>query len=116
MQISLQVIDSDYHLELENYSSKPLKSKLKRYTTEERETIHHEISKMLASNVIEPSYAPWCSPIKIVPNKDGSLRFCVNYFKLNALTKKDTYSLPRIDDSKERMNPDDNNHFTPINK
>lgn len=95
--------NSDYHLELEDVTSKPVKSKLKRYSKEERDTIKNEIDTMLASNIIEPAFAPWCSPIKMVPKKDGTLRFCVNYFKLNSLTKKDTYPLPRIDDLVDMM-------------
>ena len=96
--------DSDYDLVLLDPDHvTPIKSKLKRYTVEERQVIKDEITKMLEANIIEPSFAPWCSPIKIVPKPDGSPRFCINYFKLNALTKKDTYPLPRIDDLIDMM-------------
>ncbi len=40
----------------------------------------------------------WCSPIVLVRKKDGTIRFCVDYSKLNDVTHKDAYQLPRIDD------------------
>ncbi len=44
------------------------------------------------------SSGPWCSPIVLVRKKDGTIRFCVDYRKLNDVTHKDAYPLPIIDD------------------
>ena len=54
-------------------------------------------------DVIKPSTSPWSSPIVLVSKKDGSTRFCVDYRKLNNITHKDSYPLPRIDDTIEAL-------------
>ena len=63
-----------------------------------REVEREEIERMLAQGVIEPATSEWASPIGLVPISDGSLRFCVDYRRLNAITIPDTYPLLRMDD------------------
>jgi len=50
-----------------------------------------------AGKVID-SKSPWSSPVRLVKKKDGSIRICVDFRKVNAITVKDAYLIPRIED------------------
>ena len=76
----------------------PVHERPRRQTHKEQEVTTDEINKMLDQNVIQFSTSPWAAPVQLIPKKDGSIRFCIDYRKLNAQTKKDVYPLPRIDD------------------
>ena len=56
------------------------------------------IENMLKKNIIQPSSSPWSSPVVLVKKKNGDLRLCVDYRKLNEVTRRDAFPLPRIDD------------------
>lgn len=79
--------------------AKPIKLPPRRLPISQRDVAEREIESMLQKGVIEPSNSPWASPIVLVKKKDGSTRFCVDYRRLNAVTVKDAYPLPRVDDS-----------------
>ncbi len=66
---------------------------------ESRKVIKGNIDHFLEKDCIEPVQSEWASPVVLVPKKDGSVRFCINYSQLNSLTVKDTFPLPRLDDS-----------------
>ena len=51
----------------------------------------------------EPSTSDWCAPIVPVKRKDGTLRLCVDYRRLNAVSESDAYPMPRVDDLIDRL-------------
>jgi len=66
-----------------------------------KEEVDRQVQKILDQNIIFPSGRPWDSPTVhvLVEMKDGAMRVCIDYRKMNLVTMKDAYPLLRIDDS-----------------
>ena len=60
--------------------------------------LRKQLQELLDKGFIRPSVSPWGAPVLFVKKKDGSLRLCIDYRKLNQVTVKNRYPLPRIDD------------------
>uniref|UniRef100_A0A669CP14 ribonuclease H n=1 Tax=Oreochromis niloticus TaxID=8128 RepID=A0A669CP14_ORENI len=80
-------------------SAQPIRLRPHRLPLSKRQVAEEKIREMAAAGVIEPSNSPWAAPVVLVGKKDGSPRFCVDFRRLNAVTKKDSYPLPRIDEA-----------------
>ena len=63
-----------------------------------RDAVKSELEEMLANNIIEESKSEWSSPMVIVGKRDGTIRICVDYRKLNVISETDAYPMPRIDE------------------
>src|SRR6188768_3179422 len=84
--------------EIDTGGHRPIKQVLRRHPFAHIQEIDMQVHEMLYQDVIEPSVSPWSSDVVIVKKKDGTLRFCIDYRKLNDVTVKDSYPLPRITD------------------
>ena len=74
----------------------PIKQRPYRTSPENRKEIDRQVKEMYDHNIVEPSISSWSSPVVLVKKKNGEMRFCVDYRKLNKITKKDSFPLPLI--------------------
>ena len=78
--------------------AKPVRQRLRRMGKEQMIALKEEVDKLLEAGFIMPvNDAEWVSPVVVTPKKDGRWRICIDYKPLNAVTKKDPYPLPFID-------------------
>eukprot|EP00731_Ephydatia_muelleri_P017894 Em0010g992a len=81
----------------------PIRQPLRRIPFVLQDTVKTEIKMMLQQGVIRKSCSPWSSPVVMIKKKDGAWRFCINFRKVNSVTHKDAYPLPRIDETLESL-------------
>ncbi|CAN8076123.1 unnamed protein product [Agarophyton chilense] len=92
-----EISATEHHLDLVP-GSRPISQPPYRAGPRTRQIEEENVSKMLEEGVIEAAQSAWASPVVLVPKPDGSLRFFIDYRKLNAVTVRDTYPLPRMDE------------------
>ena len=66
-----------------------------------RDTVQEELRQMKKDGIFERG--EWAAPIVLVKKKDGTLRMCVDYRRLNSLSRADAYPMPRVDDLIDRL-------------
>ena len=94
--------DTTKHV-IELMKDEPFKETFHRIAPLLVDKVCQHIQDMLDSSAIRPSQSPWCNAIVLVRKKDVSLRFCIDFRRLNARTKKDAYPLPRMQETMESM-------------
>ena len=88
---------------IEVTNSEPFRECFHRIAPPMVDEVRQHIQEMLDGGAIRPSQSPWCNAVVLVRKKDGSLRFCIDFCKLNERTKKDAYPLPRMQEQMESM-------------
>ena len=81
----------------------PIRLPFRRQNPIVRDIEQQQVKEMLRDEVIRPSTSTWASPVVMVKKKDGSMRYCVDFRKMNDATIKDAHPLPRIDDTLESL-------------
>jgi len=81
----------------------PIKQAPRHVPMHQQETLCKQVEEMLQYGVVQSSTSPWAAPIVLVKKKDGTTRFCVDYRKLNNVTRKDAYPLPHIDETLDAL-------------
>ena len=87
-----------HHIDLKE-GSRPFKLPARRIPMHLQQEADKEVQKMLDHGIVEPSNSEFSSPPVLVRKNDGTVRFCIDYRKLNESTVKDSYLLPRISEA-----------------
>ncbi len=89
--------------EIDTGNNTPIAQKPYKVDSEKREIMKKEIKKLREMGWIRKAHGPWASPVVMVKKKDGEIRFCVDYRKINAITTTDAHPLPRIEELLEQF-------------
>ena len=89
--------NTDHHIHLLPQAA-PVNVRPYRYPHYQKKEIEEQVDSMLQKGLIQPSTSPFSSPVLLVKKQDGSWRFCVDYRALNALTVRDRFPIPTIDE------------------
>lgn len=93
-----KIITATHRYKLSSPDARPNRAVPDRAGSKARRAEKKEIDKMLALKVIEPAKAEHDSSILLAPKKDRTPRFCIENRKRNAVSDRDSYRLPRMDD------------------
>ena len=91
----------EHHIDTGNHS--PIRQRPYCVPFAQKERIEQCIDDMLEQGVIRPSTSAWSSPVILIKKPDGSDRFCCDLRKVNSVTKKDSYPLPKISDTLDAL-------------
>ena len=92
----------EHEIEIEE-GSVPHREGARRMTPNKSEACRKEIEMLMEYDMIEPSKSPWACGVVMAKKKGGQLRFCCDFRYLNAVTIKDAYPIPRIDESLSKL-------------
>eukprot|EP00117_Sycon_ciliatum_P011053 scpid10434/ scgid12689/ Retrovirus-related Pol polyprotein from transposon 412; Protease; Reverse transcriptase; Endonuclease len=85
-------------------TARPIRQAPRRLPVHQQTEVRDHVDRLLDDGIITPSSSPWAAPIVVVRKPDNSIRLCVDYRKLNGVTCKDAFPMPRVDDAIDHMN------------
>lgn len=91
-----------HHIRLKDDA--PFKERPRPIHPRDREAVRQHLKELLDAGIIKESESPFSSPVVLVRKKNGSIRLCIDYRKLNARTIKDAYALPNIEETFSALN------------
>ena len=86
------------HYDIKLLMSEPIRSKGYPVPLKARDVMDSEIQEMLEPGVIGKSVSPYSTPVLLVPKKDGSVRFCIDFRKLYTVTEFDAEPMPNMEE------------------
>ena len=89
--------------DIDTGDARPIKQSPRRPPLAAKDAEDEILDDMLRTGMIEPSTSSWVSPVCLVKKKDGTFRFCINYRRVNAVSKTDAYPLPDIHDALDHL-------------
>ena len=92
---------AEYIIEL--LDEEPFKERFWRIAPPLLDEVREHLQEMLDGGAIRPLQSTWCNAVVLVRKKDGGLRFCIDFRRLNARTKKDSYPLPQMQETMESL-------------
>ncbi|KAL7292652.1 hypothetical protein TKK_0013778 [Trichogramma kaykai] len=75
----------------------PIRQHPRRIAQKLLKAAHEEVDRLIREDIIEESDSPWCNCPVIVPKSNGKIRFCIDFRKINQITKKDAYPMHHMD-------------------
>ena len=96
---------------LKDLDTPPFKERFCQIPPPQLDEVHAHLKMILDAGVIWPSNSPWCNAVVLVRKKDGSLRFCINFRKLNSLTVTHCLTLESLSGAAHYLTFDMNSGF-----
>ena len=100
---NLPATTSTFRCSIDTGDADPIYQRPYRLPLSKKHIVDKEIDKMLKLGIIQPSHSPWASPIVLVPKPDGETRFCIDYRKVNGVTRSDKFPLPQISEILDQL-------------
>ena len=94
---------AQHKIVLKDPDTPPFKERFHRIPPPQLDEVRAHLKMMLDAGVIRPSNSPWCNTVVLVRKKDGSVRFCIDFRRLNSLMVKDSHPLPHICETLESL-------------